>query len=127
LLRNLNRRARLDDVGDALERDPAAGIAAHRESVQSQVEVVLHARGIQHRDQAGLEDMLRLVRQRGGLRGVVIAGEHEHAAVLGRTGGVRVLEHVAAAVHARAFAVPHGEHAVVLGAVEQVDLLRAPD
>ena len=38
-----------------------------------------------------------------------------------------MLEYVAAAVHARAFAVPDGEHAVVLGVVEQVELLRAPD
>src|ERR1700674_1515137 len=38
-----------------------------------------------------------------------------------------MLEHVAAAVHTRALAVPHGEHAVVLGAGIQVDLLAAPD
>ena len=47
--------------------------------------------------------------------------------MLRRAGGVGVLEHVAAAVDARALAVPHREHAVVLRAGEQVDLLRAPD
>jgi hypothetical protein len=33
---------------------------------------------------------------------------------------------VDAAVHARALAVPHGEHAVVLGRADQVHLLRTP-
>ena len=40
---------------------------------------------------------------------------------------VAVLEHVERAVDARALAVPEREHAVVLGAREQADLLRAPD
>src|SRR5471030_1054857 len=47
--------------------------------------------------------------------------------MFGRAGVVHVLEDVAAAVHARTLAVPHGEHAVVLGLADQVDLLRAPD
>jgi hypothetical protein len=34
---------------------------------------------------------------------------------------------VAAAVHPRPLAIPHGEHAVVFGAGEQADLLAAPD
>src|SRR6185436_12733031 len=38
-----------------------------------------------------------------------------------------MLEHVAAAIHAGALAVPHREHAVVLGAREEIHLLRAPD
>jgi len=38
-----------------------------------------------------------------------------------------VFEHVAATVHARALAVPHGEHAVVLRILEQIGLLCAPD
>jgi hypothetical protein len=36
------------------------------------------------------------------------------------------LKHVAGAVDARAFAVPHREHAVEFGVRIQVDLLRAP-
>jgi hypothetical protein len=124
---DLHGSARFDHVGDALERDPAAGVAAHRDAVQAEVEIVLHAGRVEHRDQAGLEDVLRLVRQGRGLGGVVVAREHQHAAVLGGAGGVGVLEHVAAAIDAGALAVPHGEHAVVLRAVEQVDLLRAPD
>ncbi|MNR18623.1 hypothetical protein D3C85_1353590 [compost metagenome] len=36
-------------------------------------------------------------------------------------------EHIAAAVHARALAVPHAEHAVVGRAFEDIDLLGTPD
>ena len=73
------------------------------------------------------EFLLGAVRQRRRAAGVVVAGQRQHAAVLRGAGGVAVLEHVAAAVDARALAVPHGEHAVVLRAGEQVGLLRAPD
>ncbi|MNT29408.1 hypothetical protein D3C72_1651460 [compost metagenome] len=38
-----------------------------------------------------------------------------------------MFEDIAAAVHARAFAVPHGEYAVVARAREQAGLLAAPD
>ena len=58
---------------------------------------------------------------------MVVGGQRQHAAVPGGARRVAVLEHVAAAVHARALAVPHGEHAVVLGRADQVDLLRTPD
>jgi hypothetical protein len=95
--------------------------------VQAEVEIVLHVRGIQVRDEAGLEDVLGLVRKRRRFRGVVVAGEHQHAAVLRGAGGVGVLEDVAAAIDARALAVPHREHTVVLCAGEEVQLLRAPD
>ena len=71
--------------------------------------------------------MLALVREGGGLGRVVVARQHEHAAVLGRARGVRVLEDVAAAVDAGPLAVPHREHAVVFRVRVQVHLLRAPD
>ncbi len=58
---------------------------------------------------------------------MVVAGDDQHAAEFGRAGGVGVTEDVAAAVDARPLAVPHAEHAVVLGAGEQPDLLAAPD
>jgi hypothetical protein len=38
-----------------------------------------------------------------------------------------VAEHVAAAVDARALAVPDADHAIMPGARRQVELLRAPD
>ena len=58
---------------------------------------------------------------------MVVAREHEHAAVLRGAREVGVLEHIAAAVDARALAVPHGEHAVDLRVGVEIDLLAAPD
>src|SRR3989442_117497 len=91
------------------------------------VEVVLHVRRVEYRDQAGLENVLGLVRQGRGLRRVIVAREHQDAAVPRRAGGVGVLEHVAAAVDARPLAVPHAVDAVVFRAGEEVHRLRAPD
>ena len=58
---------------------------------------------------------------------MVVAGQREHAAMLRGAGGVGVLEHV----HERSTPGPlpyqMREHAIDLGAGEQVDLLRAPD
>ncbi len=122
-----HRGRALDRVRDALEADPQARVAAHRPAVQAQVEDLLHGGRVEHRDHRRRELVVRLVRQRRGLRRVVVAGEREHAAVLRRAGEVRVLEHVAAAVDARALAVPHRVDAVDGGARVQVDLLRAPD
>ncbi len=122
-----HRSAGFHDVGDALERDPAAGIAAHGEAVQAQIEIVLDTRRVEHRDQASLEDVLGLVRQRRGLGGVIVAGEREHAAVARSPRGIGVLEDVAATVDTRAFAIPHREHAVVARLGEEIQLLRPPD
>ena len=58
---------------------------------------------------------------------MVVAGQAQHAAVLGRARGIAVAEHVAAAVDAGALAVPDADHAIVPGARRQVELLRAPD
>ena len=58
---------------------------------------------------------------------MVVAGEAQHAAVLGRARRIAVAEDVAAAVDAGALAVPDADHAVILGAGRQIELLRAPD
>ena len=58
---------------------------------------------------------------------MVVTGEDEHAAVLGRARGIAVPEHVAAAVDAGALAVPDTDHAIIFGAGRQIELLRAPD
>jgi hypothetical protein len=124
---DIHRGRALDDVGDALERYPAARVARHRVAVYAEVEVLLHRRRVEHRHHDRLEDVIGLVRQRRRLCGVVVAGAHDHAAVLRRAAGVGVAKHIAAPVDARTFPVPQPEHAVVLRAREQVDLLRAPD
>ena len=58
---------------------------------------------------------------------MVVAGEAEHAAVLGRARGIAVAEDVAAAVDAGALAVPDADRAIIFGAGRQIELLRAPD
>ena len=83
--------------------------------------------GIQHGDHGGREQVVGLVaakwtsRRRG--RRPPPAARRRACAV---PACVHVLEHVAAAVHARALAVPHREHAVVVAAAGDVQLLRAP-
>ena len=58
---------------------------------------------------------------------MVVAGQTQHAAVLGRARRIAVAEHVAAAVDAGALAVPDADHAIMVGAGRQIKLLRAPD
>ena len=94
--------------------------------MQAEVEVVLNAGRYQYRHHRCLEGVLRLMRDRGGTRSVVIARHCQYAAMLPGAGGIRMLEDVAAAVYARALAVPHAEYAVMLCAGRQIDLLRAP-
>src|SRR5690606_33659912 len=117
----------LHRLGNGLEADPAAGVTAHRPAHQAQVEDVLHACRIEHRHHRADELVLAAMRQGRAATGVVVGGQCQHATVAPGAGGVAVLEHVAAAVHAGALAVPHGVDAIDLRAGEQVGLLRAPD
>ena len=57
---------------------------------------------------------------------MVVAGDRQHPAMRRRAGGVGMLQRVAAAVDPRPLAVPDGEHAIVLRAGEEADLLAAP-
>ena len=63
---------------------------------------------------------------RGGFGRVVVAHQRQHAAVFGGAGQVGVAKHVAGAVDAGAFAVPHGKDAIELAFAAQLGLLRAP-
>jgi hypothetical protein len=74
-----------------------------------------------------LQDLLALVRQRGGLAAVVIAGDHKHAAMSRAPCCVAVLQRVGAAIDTRSLAVPDPENAIDERAWEEIDLLRAPD
>src|SRR5258708_29972632 len=71
--------------------------------------------------------MVRLRRDGGGFRAVVVAGETQNAAVFRRARGVAVAEHVAAAIDAGALAVPDTDDAVIIGALGEIELLRSPD
>ena len=123
---DVDRGGGLDGVGQRLEGDPATGIARHREAVQAVLEVVLDAGRRQHRHHHRLEYMLGLVRQRRRLGAVVVAGDHQHAAMLRRAGGVGVAEDVAAAVDPRPLAVPDREDAVMARVVVKIELLGTP-
>ena len=67
------------------------------------------------------------MRHGGGFGAVVVTGQAQHAAVFRRARGIAVAEYVAAAVDAGALAVPDADHAIVAGALRQIELLRAPD
>ena len=121
-----DRRRRLDHIGHCLHADPQARITAHGPAVQAEVEVFLHRARKEHRKAGGLEHMVGLVRQGRTLGAVVVAGHHQHTAMAAGAGGVRMLEHIAATVHARAFAVPHRKHAVVFLLRVHRHLLGAP-
>ena len=58
---------------------------------------------------------------------MIVARQHQDAAVLGAAGVVGVAEDVAGAVDARTLAVPDAEHAVVLAVAAKLRLLRAPE
>ena len=110
----------------AFERDPGAGEARHRPAVEPVVDDLLHAGRIEDRHHHVDEMEFGLVRGGGGFRGVVVAHQRQHAAVLRGAGEIGVAEHVAGAVDARALAVPHAEHAIELALAAQFGLLRAP-
>ena len=117
----------LHRLGDHLHADPAAGVARHRDTQQPHLDHFVDAGGIEIGHQRGDEGVVRLMRHGGGFGAVVVAGQAQHAAVLGRARRIAVAEHVAAAVDAGALAVPDADHAVVIGAGREVELLRAPD
>ena len=124
---DLDRGRTLDDVGAELQRNPATGVARHGPAVQPEVDDLLHTGGREHRQRAGREDVLALVRHCRRARRVVVAGHHQHAAMGQCAGVVGVLEDVAATIDARPLAVPHREDAIAFGLGQQVQLLRAPD
>jgi hypothetical protein len=83
--------------------------------VQSEIEDLLHIA----REDGGHERIperdLGMAGQGRGLGDGVVADQRQHAAVLADARVVGVLEGIAGAIHARRLAVPHAEHAVVLG------------
>ena len=119
----------LDDFLDRLHARPDAGITAHGDGMQTEVEDLLHAGRKKHRQPAGLEDVVALMGGGRTLGNVVVAGHRQHAAPGRGAGHVGMLEHIGAAVHARPLAVPDAKHPVVASRVSRrkTELLRAPD
>ena len=127
LVGEIDLRRGLHGLGDHLHADPAAGVARHRDTQQAHLDHFVDAGGIEIGHQRRDEGVVGLMRHGGGFGAVVVAGEAQHAAVFRRARGIAVAEHVAAAVDAGALAVPDADHAVVPGALRQIELLRAPD
>ena len=94
--------------------------------MQAEIEVFLDVGRVEYRHHQRLEKVFGLVRQGGGLGGMVVAGDDQHAAEFRAAGGIGVTENVAAAINARTLAVPQAKHAIVLGTGEEIDLLAAP-
>jgi len=58
--------------------------------------------------------------------GMVIAREHQYAAIGARSSGVAMTERIHGAIHAGAFSIPHGEYAIDLRPRLEGKLLRSP-
>ena len=104
--------AGFDNFLDGFHAGPDAGEAAHRKTVQTEVQHLLHRRREKHRQAAGFENVVALVRGGAAFRYVVVTGDGQHAAPSRGARHVAVFEHVRGAVYARAFAVPNTKHAI---------------
>ena len=96
--------------------------------MNSQIQNLLHVGRKEYRCAAGLENVVALVGRGGAFGDVVIPRDGNYTAPFGGSRHIGVFEHVGAAVHARAFAVPDAEYAVVfIGAGRRkAQLLRTP-
>ena len=113
-------------IRDGLDTDPKPGEARKVEALHAEFDQLRDIGGVQDRNFRVHEGKVALVRQGRGFAGMIVAREGENAAVARRAEHRRVLEGVARPVHARPFAVPDAENAVIAGAGEQPDLLAAP-
>jgi len=114
-----------DDFGQRGQSDPRAAVARQRPTVQTELQ---HLRDVGRRDDRhvpSLERLVALERHRRRDAAVVVAGDDEHAAVRRRAVGVAVLQCVTGAIHPRALAVPHREHAIDAALGVRLDALRA--
>ena len=130
-LQELARRMQFDrdagfhDLRYGLEADPHAGEAAQRIAVFAEFEIFADARRMQRRHEPAHEGDVGLMRHRRGDAAMVVAGDHQHAAMGRRAIGVAVLQRIARAVDAGALAVPEAEDALHLLVGIGLDLLRA--
>ncbi len=120
-----DRGRALDRVVDAFQRHPAAGEARHGDAEQAVLQDLLHAGRIERRHQRVDHGVLALVRRGARFADMVVAEQHQHAAMLGRPEQVAVADRIARAVDAGALGVPDREHAVVAALAVEADLLGA--
>ena len=114
-------------VRDGLDADPKPGEAREIEALHAELDHFRDIGGVQDRNFRIHEGKVALVRKGRGLAGMIVAREGENAAVARRAEHGCMFEGVARPVHARPFAVPDAENAVIAGAGEEPDLLAAPD
>src|SRR5438132_98389 len=93
---DLDRRGAVDGLGDGLEGDPATRVARHRPAIEAEIEQFLYSGGVQYRNARIHKGIFGLVRQGRRFARVVIACEQQHSTVWRRSGGVAMLECVAA-------------------------------
>ena len=120
-----DRGRALDRVVDAFQRHPAAGEARHGDAEQAVLQDLLHAGRVEHRHQRVDHGVLALVRRGARFADMVVAEQHQHAAMRGGAEQVAVADRVAGAVDARPLGVPDREHAVVAALAVEADLLGA--
>ena len=124
---HLHRARGIGRVLDALHAHPAARVARQRPAVQAVLDQLRHAGGREDGHLRVHQRELALVAGGGRFAGVVVAHQHQHAAVPRAARQVAVAEGVARAVHARPLAVPDGEHAVEAPLPANLGHLAAPD
>jgi len=123
----IDRRRRLDRIGNHLHPDPCPAIARHGDSEQAHLDEFMHGRRIEHRDHRRHEGMFRLMRHGRGFRRVVVSGQRKHAAMGGRAVGIGMFEHITGTIDPRPLAVPDADHPVMARTGGQMRLLRPPD
>ena len=125
--RDVDRHGLLKHFVAQLEAGEQTRVARHRPALQAEFQHVLHIGGGQNRHPGMDQRMFGLVRDSGGLAGVVVARHQQHTAVGMAARDIAVLEGIARTIHARTLAIPDREHAVAVLARYAVQHLRAPD
>ncbi len=123
---HVDGRRRLHGIVHALDRHPAARVAGQSNPVKPEVEDLLNARRIQHRNVGVHHGVLAVVRGGGRFAGVIVAEQGDDAAQRRGAGEVGVAQGVTGAIHAGAFAIPDGENAVVGALTVELRLLSSP-
>ena len=116
----------LGGLGDRLQRHPQPGVPRQCDPSEAKVQNVLRIGRNQHGDMHGLKDAVRRMRENAAMRGVIVARHCQHTAMPRGAKHVCAAKRVPTAVHTRALAVPHAEHAIDALTGERIDLLRAP-
>ena len=120
-------RAAVGDVGHDLQGRPQTGEAGQGDAVQAELQDFGRVARIQHRHREVVQADRAVAGNRRALAGRVVAGQHEHAAVLAGADEVAVAEGVPGAVDAGGLAVPDAHHAVVALVGEPLEELGAVD